>query len=96
MKQIRIIEGATADVLEAKANEVLSSIQTDEAEIRYMLDMNKIVIEYLSHAKSLKCMDCQFYDVNGDMRGAFGCCQRKGIRVRFSENACDRFEDIRG
>lgn len=96
MKQIRIVEGATADVLEAKANEVLSSIQTDEAEIRYMLDMNKIVIEYFSHAKSLKCMDCQFYDVNGDMRGAFGCCQRKGIRVRFSENACDRFEDIRG
>lgn len=96
MKQIRIVEGATADVLEAKANEVLSLIQTDEAEIRYMLDMNKIVIEYFSHAKNLKCMDCQFYDVNGDLRGAFGCCQRKGIRVRFSENACDRFEDIRG
>ena len=95
MKKIRIVEGATVDVLESKANEVLASINSDEAQIKYMLDVNKIVIEFIDHALELKCMDCQFYDVNGDMRGAFGCCQRKGIRVRFSADACDRFEDIR-
>ena len=95
MKKIRIVEGDCTQSLETKANEILASIPEDSVEIRYMLDTNKIVIEYVEHVIELKCMDCQFYDKTGDHRGAFGCCQRKGVRVRFSEDACDRFEDLR-
>ena len=96
MKKIKIIEASSSEVLELKTNEALATIKADEIEIKYMLELNRIVLEYVEHAIECKCMDCQFYDVNGDLRGAFGCCQRKGIRVRFSEKACDRFEDIRG
>ena len=96
MKKIRIIEGDSAEILEQKTNEALASIKADKVELKYMLPVNKIIIEYEEKIIQLKCMDCQYYDQTGDTRGAFGCCQKKGVRVRFSEKACDRFEDVRG
>ena len=96
MKKIRIIESWSAETLEQKTNEALASIKAESVEIKYMLPEHKIVIEYEERVIELMCMDCQFYDINADHRGAFGCCQRKGVRVRFSEKACDRFEDLRG
>lgn len=96
MKKIKIIEGWSAEALEQKTNEALASIKAESVDIKYMLPEHKIVIEYDERIVELKCMDCQFYDKNGDGRGAFGCCQRKGVRVRFSQKACDRFEDVRG
>lgn len=96
MKKIRIVEGATSEILEANVNRVLEEIKTDDAEIRYMIPDNIIVIEYCEHSKVCKCMDCQYYDKDGDIRGAWALCQKKGIRVRFSETRCDCFEDVRG
>ena len=96
MKRIRIVEGATAEILESNANRILEEIKTDEADIKYMLPENKIVIEYVEHPRTCKCMDCQFYDTTGDVRGAYGCCQRKGVHVRFTGEACEYFEDVRG
>ena len=95
MKKIRIVEGCTAEELEMNANAVLETIKTDDVEIKYLYD-TRIVIEYIESIRKCKCMDCQFYDSTGDTRGAFGCCQRKGVRVRFTAEACDRFEDVRG
>ena len=96
MKRIIIVEGFSAEALERKTNEALESINAESVELKYMLHENKIVIEYEKVCRKNKCMDCQFYDATGDLRGAFGSCQRKGVRVRFTEDACERFEDLRG
>lgn len=96
MKKIRIVEGSTSELLEAKANLVLQEIKTDDVDIKYMLPENMIVIEYCEHERSIKCMDCQYYDKDGDIRGAWALCQKKGVRVRFSQNRCECFEDVRG
>ena len=96
MKKIKIIKDASPDVLEKNVNEAISSIESDDLDIKYMLEQNTIVIEYEEKVAKLMCVDCQFYDHTVGVAKAFGLCQCKGERVRFSTCACESFKDIRG
>lgn len=96
MKKIRLVEGTSIKELEVNANEALEGIESDNIDIKYMLPEKVIVLEYDYKPIQLKCMDCQFYDTTQTIAKAFGVCQCKGERKRFSEKACDDFKDIRG
>ena len=76
-------------------NEALKTIKDGEPDIKYLLEQNTIVIEYVEKLVQLMCVDCQYYDHTVGVAKAFGLCQCKGQRVRFSEHACDEFKDLR-
>ena len=95
MKQIKIIKESSPAALQNGVNEALKTIKDGEPEIKYMLEQNTIVIEYIEKLTQLMCVDCQYYDHTVGVAKAFGLCQCKGQRVRFSEHACDEFKDLR-
>lgn len=95
--RIKLIIGTDFQDLEKSLNSFLDSIGDIKADIKYELDKNIAIIEYDEKKESVKqiCCDCQFYDPTGDYRGAWGVCQRKGVRTRFSMDRCDYFLDLR-
>ena len=96
MRQIKIIDKETCSNLEQGVNDALQSIDDDSPVIKYMLEQDTLVIEYTVKHTTLMCVDCQFYDHTQGVARAFGVCQCKGQRVRFTEHACESFKDIRG
>ena len=96
MKQIRIIQNPVCSNLERGVNEALKSIDDDHPEIKYMLEEDTIVIEYEEKITQLMCVDCQHFDHTVGVAKAFGLCQCRGERVRFTCHACEEFKDIRG
>ena len=96
MKQIKIIKSTSPAELEKGVNEALKSIDQNETEIKYMLENDTIIIEYVVKITELMCVDCQYYDHTVGVARAFGLCQCHGQRVRFTEKVCDDFKDLRG
>ena len=95
MKKIRLVEGDSIADLESKTNKVLEEIETD-VEVRYMLPELIIALEYEVKKVKLMCADCQSYDNTQSVHKAWGVCQVCGKRIRFNEEPCDRFVDLRG
>lgn len=96
MKQIKIIKNPISSNLEQGVNEALNAIDDEHPEIKYMLENDTIVIEYEEKITQLMCVDCQHFDHTVGVANAFGLCQCKGRRVRFTGHACESFIDIRG
>ena len=96
MLQTKICEGVDLKDLERCINETLSNIKCDDPKIIYYLTQMCAVIEYKQNNPKLMCVDCRFYDPNGDQhRKAYGLCHWCGDRVRFSSEICDHFRDMR-
>lgn len=95
MKKIRLVEGDSIADLESKTNAALEDIES-EVDIRYMLPELIIALEYEVKKVKLMCADCQFYDNTQTVHKAWGVCQKCGQRIRFNNEPCDRFEDLRG
>jgi len=82
--------------LEKCLNEALSQIGHDDVKVMYHLDKFTAIVEYNVKEKKLMCCDCQFYDSTKDTRNAYGLCQFGCGRVRFSNEVCANFHDLRG
>ena len=96
MLQTKICEGVDLKDLERRINDFLSESKCDDAKIIYYLTQFCAVIEYNKHNPKLMCVDCRFYDPNGDQhRKAYGVCHWCGERVRFSNETCEHFRDMR-
>ncbi len=97
MLQTKFCIGLDLQDLQESINKALSDIDSDDTKILYHLEKNLAIIEYqLKEKRRLVCVDCCHYDAAGDpCRKAFGLCQFHGKRVRFSEEVCRDFLDIR-
>ena len=93
--RVKIVSGTDYAELETKLNDYLSTIDHSDAKINYQLDKMVIIVEHEEKQVVCRCCDCQYYDKGGDYRGAWGLCQKKGVRTRFSEIKCDYFTDVR-
>ena len=96
MRQIKIIDKTTCLNLERGVNDALKEIDDDNPSIKYMLDIDTVVIEYTVKVTKLMCADCIFYDSTQSVHKAWGVCQCNGKRLRFNCNICNEFKDIRG
>ena len=59
-------------------------------------DFFPLSIEYEEKITKLMCVDCRHYDESVGVTKAFGLCQCRGERVRFTHKICEDFSDLRG
>lgn len=90
--QVKIISGTNLESLEDNLNAFLEGLD-DEPSVKYDLANLAAVVEF-KPAQNCLCCDCKFWDDNGD--NLVGLCHRCGGRKRFSDKACNKFEDVRG
>lgn len=97
MLQTKFCIGLDMQDLQKSINDALSDINSDDVTIHYHLDKLMAIIEYQYQKKrDAICVDCCHYDPTGDpCRKAFGLCQFHGDRVRFSQEVCRDFLDVR-
>lgn len=93
--KVKFIIGTDYADLQNQLNDFLSTIGNTPVSVKYELDNIIAVVEFDEPNAECRCCDCQHYDTGGDVRGAWGLCQRKGIRTRFSSLKCEYFTDIR-
>ena len=99
MLQVKFCIGLDVQDLQNQINECLKEITDDSPTIIYERPITErltAIIQYQAKDKKLMCCDCQFYDSTKDIRNAFGLCQFGSGRVRFSNEACADFKDLRG
>lgn len=97
MKQIKIIDKGTFPNLEQGVNEALKNIDDDAPNIKYMLDRDTVIIEYVIKEvwRNSICCECQYWDDCGN-NGVSGICHETGKRIRFNCRACKLYKDVRG
>ena len=92
--QVKIISKSTFDEMEVEINNFLSTLPQNPTNIKYDLENCITIIEYDCVRAGAICCECKFWDDNGD--NLIGLCQRCGGRKRFSDKACNKYEDVRG
>lgn len=93
--QVKFIEGDSLKELECSLNEFLETLPEDPKTIDYRFGSFRFtaIVEYSKVESGCLCCDCAFWDDKGD--NLIGLCQRCGGRKRFSDKACNSFEDRR-
>ena len=90
--QVKFISGTSLPNLEDNLNNFLQGLD-DDPSIKYDFESLTAVVEFTAVQNGL-CCDCKFWDDNGD--NLVGLCHRCGGRKRFSDKACNKYEDVRG
>lgn len=91
--RVKFIEGVSLENLEAEMNAFLAGLKNDPKSVRYEFDRVLAIIEYDDVEKGRLCIDCKYWDDNGD--NLIGLCQMCGGRKRFSDKSCNKFKDVR-
>lgn len=97
MIQIKIVQGKSLDDLTNKVNEFLVSIKT-ATDITVDINTLSAVIQYEANEewKNQICADCRYWDCGNSSDALIGTCQMCGLRKRFLNTACEKFNDVRG
>ena len=91
--QVKFIQGENTQTLEKNLNDFLLTLNGNPTSIKYDLKEFIAIVEHEGAESGEICCDCKFWDDNGD--NLIGLCQRCGGRKRFSDKACNKFEDVR-
>jgi len=81
--------------LESEINLFLNELDDSPNSIKYDIENCTAIIEYEEVRKGALCCECRFWDGGDSTDKLIGFCQRCGGRKRFSDKACNKYEDIR-
>lgn len=97
MLQIKIVQGKSLDDLTNKVNEFLISIKTATNITVDSTNLTAVIQHEIDEEwKNQICADCRYWDCGNSSDALIGTCQMCGLRKRFNNTACDKFNDVRG
>lgn len=91
--RVSFICGTSVADLESKLNDFLKTVE-GVTDIKYDLENTMTaIVAYTPAGRNELCCDCRAWDDNGD--NLIGLCHKRGGRKRFSDKACEDFDDRR-